>query len=94
MSEAVKVKRYKREHEDVPLDECEVEDGDMVTFSDYDALAERCMALEEVVRKLTIYGRVICEQLYGCGMDKSVTPIERWDNWSAKALALVGEKSK
>lgn len=51
--------------------------------SDYDALAERCGKLEEVVRELA--GKIDCTH---------VTLGENRRKCVDKALALVGEKSK
>src|SRR5688500_13496638 len=50
------VKRYDREHEDVPLEECESENGDMVLWEDHTrALAEKddvIAGLQRLVRNL------------------------------------------
>lgn len=43
------VKRYDREHEDVPLEECESQDGEMVLYEDYAAILQRARLLERAL---------------------------------------------
>lgn len=51
------VKRYDREHEDVPLDECENENGEMVLWSDFDALEKQLRETREALQRIATGNR-------------------------------------